>query len=211
MSRIRCPCCGWLWYRPLPVLYLMQRDLWAFALLAGVRPDRLSDGFIARRFNQITVAGSCWIRWRISLTQVTVVICLTTRYPQVLPLTIICFVKELCQGIGGIILLRGQLRGARCQVVWQGLHGGILSVYAGDRAVEQRDARVGVLAAGQRGLRYHPVRLFRLPAYFSTDQPKGKGRPLRPCGADRERLIENNDDVYPMQETAGCGVRYPCG
>ena len=97
------------------VLYLMQRDLWAFALLAVSGLTDCLDGFIARRFNQITDCGKLLDPLADKLTQVTVVICLTTRYPQVLPLTIICFVKELCQGIGGIILLRGrcEVRGAK--------------------------------------------------------------------------------------------------
>lgn len=97
------------------VLYLMQRDLWAFALLAVSGLTDCLDGFIARRFNQITDCGKLLDPLADKLTQVTVVICLTTRYPQVLPLTIICFIKELCQGIGGIILLRGrcEVRGAK--------------------------------------------------------------------------------------------------
>ena len=48
------------------------------------------------------------------LTQVAVVICLATRFSQLIPLVVICFVKELAQSIGGLILLRrgAEVRGA---------------------------------------------------------------------------------------------------
>jgi cardiolipin synthase len=42
-------------------------------------------------------------------------VCLTTRYTELLPLTVLCFAKELSQGIGGILLLKKNVRaqGAR--------------------------------------------------------------------------------------------------
>ena len=42
------------------------------------------------------------------------VICLATRFSQLIPLVVICFVKELAQSIGGLILLRrgAEVRGA---------------------------------------------------------------------------------------------------
>ena len=45
----------------------------------------------------------------------TVVICLAVRYAEVIYLVIICIIKEFCQAIGGLILLRhGQkIQGAK--------------------------------------------------------------------------------------------------
>lgn len=48
------------------VLYLMQRDLWAFALLAVSGLTDCLDGFIAGGLTRSPIAASCWIRWRIS-------------------------------------------------------------------------------------------------------------------------------------------------
>ncbi len=88
------------------VLYLLQLDHWAFAVLLVSGLSDCVDGYIARHFNQITDCGKLLDPLADKLTQVAVVVCLTTRYPALLPLTLLCFVKELCQGIGGVILLR---------------------------------------------------------------------------------------------------------
>lgn len=84
------------------------------ALLLSGLTDSL-DGIIARRFHQITDMGKLLDPLADKLTQVVVVVCLTVRYPQVLPLLIICVGKELCQAVGGLLLLRrgGEIRGAK--------------------------------------------------------------------------------------------------
>ncbi len=96
-------------------LYFCGQEIWAFItlLISGVT-DCL-DGYIARRFGQITDCGKLLDPLADKLTQVAVVVCLTTTYPELLPLAIICAVKELCQGIGGLILLRSrcEVRGAK--------------------------------------------------------------------------------------------------
>ena len=86
----------------------------AGALILSGLSDAL-DGWIARRFNQITEIGKLLDPIADKLTQVTVVVCLTLRYPRLLPLLAICVVKEACQAIGGFILLgRGEkVRGAK--------------------------------------------------------------------------------------------------
>lgn len=97
------------------VLYLMHRDVWAFGVLLLSGATDALDGFIARQLNQITECGKLMDPIADKLTQVTVVICLTTRYREILPLTVICFFKELCQAIGGLIMLRSrqQVRSAK--------------------------------------------------------------------------------------------------
>jgi cardiolipin synthase len=107
----------------LPVfayLYLNSSDNSTYMYLAfGVLvisgiTDSL-DGIIARKFNQITDLGKLLDPIADKLTQVTVVICLALRYRVVVTLLVICLIKELCQAIGGIILLRRgiKIQGAR--------------------------------------------------------------------------------------------------
>ena len=107
----------------LPVfagLYLNSNDqnslaYWAFGVLVLSGITDSLDGIIARKFNQITDLGKLLDPLADKLTQVTVVICLALRYSVVVYLLVICLVKELCQGLGGLILLhRGEkIRGAR--------------------------------------------------------------------------------------------------
>lgn len=96
-------------------LYLLRLDVWAFAVLLVSGLTDFVDGFVARRFNMITDCGKLLDPLSDKLTQVAVVVCLTTRYTELLPLTVLCFVKELSQGIGGVLLLRKnvQAQGAR--------------------------------------------------------------------------------------------------
>ncbi len=96
-------------------LYLLHYDIWAFAVLLVSGLTDAVDGFVARRFDMITDCGKLLDPLSDKLTQVAVVVCLTTRYPELLPLTVLCFAKELSQGIGGILLLKKnvQAQGAR--------------------------------------------------------------------------------------------------
>ncbi len=96
-------------------LYLLRLDPWAFAVLLVSGLTDAVDGFVARRFNMITECGKLLDPLSDKLTQVAVVVCLTTRYTELLPLTVLCFAKELSQGIGGILLLKKnvQAQGAR--------------------------------------------------------------------------------------------------
>ena len=90
------------------VLYLTPTvaDEWAFLTLLVSGLTDTADGFIARRFNQITDCGKLLDPLSDKLTQVAVVVALTTRYTEILPLAILCFIKEGCQAVGGIILLK---------------------------------------------------------------------------------------------------------
>lgn len=96
-------------------LYLLRLDMWAFAVLLVSGLTDAVDGFVARRFDMITDCGKLLDPLSDKLTQVAVVVCLTTRYTELLPLTVLCFAKELFQGIGGVLLLKKnvQAQGAR--------------------------------------------------------------------------------------------------
>lgn len=88
------------------VLYLNHWDRWAFGVLVLSGVTDALDGFIARRFNQITDCGKLLDPISDKLTQVAVVLALGTRYRELLPLTILCMVKESCQAVGGAIMLK---------------------------------------------------------------------------------------------------------
>lgn len=96
-------------------LYMAHIDGWAFAVLLLSGLTDLFDGFIARRFNQITDCGKLLDPISDKLTQVAVVVSLATRYPELWPLAGLCFVKETCQAIGGAIMLKRQceVRGSK--------------------------------------------------------------------------------------------------
>lgn len=87
------------------VLYVTRHDTAAFAVLLASGITDVLDGFIARRFNQITDCGKLLDPLSDKLTQVAVAVALTTRYIELLPLAILCFVKEACQAVGGVIML----------------------------------------------------------------------------------------------------------
>lgn len=64
------------------------------------------DGWIARKFNQITELGKVVDPVADKLTQAAIVICLLFRYPYMWILFILFVAKELFMGINGLILLK---------------------------------------------------------------------------------------------------------
>lgn len=97
------------------VLYLSGRQDWAFLTLLVSGVTDVLDGFIARRFNMITDCGKLLDPISDKLTQVAVVVALATHYVEILPLAALCLVKEACQAIGGVILLKKgcEVRGSK--------------------------------------------------------------------------------------------------
>ncbi len=86
------------------VLYFNDQLEWAVVVLLLSGLTDLLDGVIARRFNQITKIGKLLDPFADKLTQVTVLLCLLVRYRALIPLAIICLIKEALQAIGGWIL-----------------------------------------------------------------------------------------------------------
>ena len=89
--------------------------LWSFVVLILSGLTDLFDGWIARRFNQISEAGKLLDPLADKLTQLTVVLCLATQYHELMWLMLFCFVKEVAQLIGGVLLLRrgDEVRGSK--------------------------------------------------------------------------------------------------
>jgi cardiolipin synthase len=77
----------------------------AFVLLVVSGLTDLFDGWIARRFNQMSEIGKLLDPIADKLTQVAVMFCLATQYKEFLPLLFICMIKESLQGLGGLIVL----------------------------------------------------------------------------------------------------------
>lgn len=87
------------------LLYFNNEIYWALAVLLLSGLTDLFDGVIARKCNQITEIGKLLDPFADKITQVTVLVCLTVRTPALIPLLLVCFVKELLQAIGGFLLL----------------------------------------------------------------------------------------------------------
>lgn len=88
------------------VLYLTRLDRWAFGVLVLSGVTDALDGFIARRYHQITDCGKLLDPISDKLTQIAVVIALATRYGELWPLVALCVIKETCQAVGGVIMLK---------------------------------------------------------------------------------------------------------
>lgn len=107
------------------VLYLMglqpeQEALqyWALGVLVLSGLTDCVDGYIARRFDQITDLGKILDPIADKLTQMTVLVCVVVHYHHLLPLLIVCVCKEVGQCIGSAIMLH---RGAKVEgAKWYG-------------------------------------------------------------------------------------------
>lgn len=97
------------------VFYFNDLLAWALVVLLLSGLTDLFDGVIARRCNQITEIGKLLDPVADKLTQITVLMCLVVRYTALIPLAIICLIKEVLQTIGGWILLskNATIRGSK--------------------------------------------------------------------------------------------------
>lgn len=87
--------------------------LWPMLILAFSGITDLFDGWIARRFNQISDLGKMLDPAADKLTQFSVLVCLVIRLgrmPMLWALLILYVVKDLLILIGGVLMLRGERR-----------------------------------------------------------------------------------------------------
>ena len=89
----------------IAVTYLRGQTVWAVVALIVSGITDVVDGFVARHFDQITDLGKILDPLADKLTQMTVALCLTIKHLELLPLLVICVAKELCQMVGGLLLL----------------------------------------------------------------------------------------------------------
>lgn len=75
-------------------------------LLALSGLSDMLDGFIARRFHMVTDIGKILDPVADKLTQITILTCLTLRYPSFFLLLVVFALKELMMLAGGLLLLR---------------------------------------------------------------------------------------------------------
>lgn len=64
------------------------------------------DGQIARHFNMISTIGKILDPFADKITQFTLIVCLTIKYPILLPLVVLFFIKEVFQLVAGLLTLR---------------------------------------------------------------------------------------------------------
>ena len=68
------------------------------------------DGQIARHFNMISTVGKILDPLADKVTQFSLIVCLALKYPILLPLMVLFFVKEVFQLVAGLLTLRkGQM------------------------------------------------------------------------------------------------------
>lgn len=72
------------------------------------------DGQIARHFNMISTIGKALDPFADKVTQFSLIVCLAVKYPILIPLTVLFFLKEIFQLVAGLITLRKKqmLKGA---------------------------------------------------------------------------------------------------
>ena len=93
------------------VRFLLQQNFLVagiFLLLSAI--SDLLDGFIARKFNQITQLGKILDPIADKLTLIAVVVCINILYPDILLFVLPMFIKEILMLCGGALLLNFKLR-----------------------------------------------------------------------------------------------------
>lgn len=68
------------------------------------------DGFIARKFNQITEIGKMLDPLADKLTLIAIMICIVILFPIVLPVVVILIIKDVMMMIGASILLKKNIK-----------------------------------------------------------------------------------------------------
>lgn len=93
------------------VIFFLQKNYIAAAIaiiLSGIS-DAL-DGFIARKFNQITDLGKMLDPLADKLTLISIMICIVILFPIVLPVVIVLIIKDVVMMIGASILLKDDIK-----------------------------------------------------------------------------------------------------
>ena len=128
------------------VLYVKyQRYGWtAFIILLSGLTD-IVDGWIARHFNMVSDFGKILDPISDKLTQAAILLCLVSRFPNMIYIFIFMAIKETAMGITGLLSIRysGEVRGADwhgklttvmlyammlTHIVWYGIPGNVSDI-----------------------------------------------------------------------------------
>ena len=91
-------------------IYLNAQELWEYFLAAAILAvacltDKI-DGKIARHYNMISTLGKILDPIADKATQFTLTLCLSIKYPVLRFVLVLFIIKELFQGIAGLVNLR---------------------------------------------------------------------------------------------------------
>ena len=104
---------------PFFAYYFMKDNIVISVILLGLSGlSDAVDGFIARKFNQITELGKMLDPFADKITQATVAICLAVKFPPICPFLILFVAKELAMLCLAVILLKKQRK--PCAARWYG-------------------------------------------------------------------------------------------
>ncbi|MBR1730995.1 MAG: CDP-alcohol phosphatidyltransferase family protein [Ruminococcus sp.] len=111
------------------VIFFLNENYIAAAIaiiLSGIS-DAL-DGFIARKFNQITDLGKMLDPLADKLTLIAIMICLVILFPIVMPVVIILIIKDVVMMIGASVLLKSDIKPPAAR--WYGKIGTIMFYFS---------------------------------------------------------------------------------
>ncbi|MCR5652422.1 MAG: CDP-alcohol phosphatidyltransferase family protein, partial [Ruminococcus sp.] len=86
------------------------------------------DGFIARKFNQITDLGKMLDPLADKLTLISIMICIVILFPIVLPVVVILIIKDVVMVIGASILLKSDIKPPAAR--WYGKIGTVMFYFS---------------------------------------------------------------------------------
>lgn len=95
---------------PFLYFFLTGNITWALIVVGLSGLSDALDGFIARRYHQITPLGKLLDPLADKLTQTTIALCISIRVPILIPIFAIFVVKEILMLIGACILLKKKKR-----------------------------------------------------------------------------------------------------
>lgn len=95
---------------PFLYFFLTGNITWALIVVGLSGLSDALDGFIARRYHQITPLGKLLDPLADKLTQTTIALCISIRVPILIPIFAIFVVKEILMLIGACILFKKKKR-----------------------------------------------------------------------------------------------------
>lgn len=88
-------------------LYCVKKDyMWTALVLLLSGATDLADGYIARRFHMVSALGKVLDPIADKLTQGAMLLCLFTRFPFMLAPVIFLAIKEVFDGVMGLLVIR---------------------------------------------------------------------------------------------------------